>query len=173
MTSPTDAALHARRAFIRRSGSLLVATVLLVSGACAGDGGSNPATAPTTSVAGNYNLRTIDGNAPPAEVYHGPWFDGVNKRFYNQMILVVKGGVINLDETDRWAMTFNVQVTLDDVTTQQTLAVQGTYTMDNGEIVMSTFDGSAAIAGTIRKGTIALTMDVGGNKREKAYSFTR
>jgi len=88
--------------------------------ACGGNGGGDKTTGPTTkTVDGNYNLRTIDENQLPVEVYHGPWLDPVNTRFYNQRIVVVKSGVINLDATDGWAMKLGVQVTLDDVTTQQ------------------------------------------------------
>jgi len=174
MTSRTHAAFE-RPVFIRSAASLLLALGLLATIACGSSGGGDKATAPgpTATVEGNYNLRNVDGNRLPVEVYHGPWFDGVNKRFYNQMILVVKNGVINLDGTDRWAMTLDVQMTLDAVTTQQTLAVMGTYEIDGDQIVFSSFDDGTELAGTIKKGTISLSMDVGGSEREKGYSFTR
>jgi hypothetical protein len=84
----------------------------------------------------------------------------------------VTSGVINLDDTDRWAMTLDVQVTLDDFTTQQTLAVMGTYEIDGEDIVFSTFD-NGELSGTIRNGKIGLAMDVAGSDRDKAYSFAR
>lgn len=174
MTSRTRAAFE-RPAFIRSAASLLLALGLLATIACGSNGGGDKTTGPTptASVEGNYNLRNVDGNRPPVEVYHGPWFDGVNRRFYNQRILVVKNGVINLDDTDRWAMTLDVQVTLDAVTTQQTLAIMGSYEIEGDQIVFSSFDDDLELAGTIKKGTISLSMDVGGSEREKAYSFTR
>jgi hypothetical protein len=172
MTSRKCAA-YERPAFIRPVGSLLLVLGLLATIACGGDSGGDKTTGPTATVEGNYNLRSVEGNRLPVEVYHGPWFDGVNKRFYNQMILVVKNGVINLDDTDRWAMTLDVQMTLDAVTTQQTLAIMGSYEIDGEEILFSSFDDDTELAGTIKKGTISLSMDVGGSEREKAYSFTR
>jgi hypothetical protein len=172
MRSQTRAAV-ARPAFIRPVVSRLLTLGLLATIACGGNGGGDKTAGPTATVEGNYNLLTVDGNRPPVEVYHGPWFDGVNKRFYNQRIIVVKNGVINLDDTDRWAMTLDVQVTLDAVTTQQTLAIMGSYEIDGDDILLSSFDVDAELAGTIRKGTISLSMDVGGSEREKAYSFTR
>jgi hypothetical protein len=172
MTSQRRAAF-ARTAFIHRIAPLLLATALLATIACGSNGGGDKTTGPTTTVEGNYNLRTVDGNRLPVEVYHGPWFDAANTRFYNQMILVVKNGVINLDDTDGWAMTMDVQMTLDAVTTQQTLAIMGTYEIDGDDIVLSAFDDETELAGTIKKGTISLTMDVGGSKRDKAYSFGR
>jgi len=167
-------AAFARPARIHRVASLLLATALLVTIACGGNGGGDKTTGPTTTtVEGNYNLRTIDGNQLPVEVYHGPWFDPVNTRFYNQRIVDVKSAVINLDATDRWAMTLDVQVTLDDVTTQQTWSVMGTYAIDGEDITLSAFDDAGEVAGTITKGTISLTMDLAGSDRVKAYSFKR
>ena len=172
MTSQRRA--FARPARIHRVASLLLATALLVTIACGGNGGGDKTTGPsTTTVEGNYNLRTIDANQLPVEVYHGPWFDPVNTRFYNQRIVVVKNGVINLDETDRWAMTLDVQVTLDDVTTQQTWSVMGNYEIDGEDIQLSAFDDGGEMTGSITKGTISLTMDIAGSDREKAYSFKR
>ena len=173
MTSQRRAAF-ARPARIHRVASLLLATALLVTIACGGNGGGDKTTGPTTTtVEGNYNLRTIDENQLPVEVYHGPWFDPVNTRFYNQRIVVVKNGVINLDETDRWAMTLDVQVTLDDVTTQQTWSVMGNYEIDGEDIELSAFDDGGEMTGSIKKGAISLTMDIAGSDREKAYSFKR
>ena len=172
MTSQRRA--FARPARIHRVASLLLATALLVTIACGGNGGGDKTTGPsTTTVEGNYNLRTIDANQLPVEVYHGPWFDPVNTRFYNQRIVVVKSGVINLDATDGWAMKLGVQVTLDDVTTQQTWSVDGRYDIDGEDIVLSAFDDAGEVEGTIKKGTISLTMDLAGSDRVKAYSFTR
>lgn len=173
MTSQRRAAF-ARPARLHRVASLLLATALLVTIACGGNGGGDKTTGPsTTTVAGNYNLRTIDANQLPVEVYHGPWFDPVNTRFYNQRIVAVKNGVINLDETDRWALTLDVQVTLDDVTTQQTWSVMGNYQIDGEDIQLSAFDDGGQMTGSITKGTISLTMDIAGSEREKAYSFKR
>ena len=173
MTSQRRAAF-ARPARIHRVASLLLATAVLVTVACGGNGGGDKTTGPTTKTAeGDYNLRTIDANQLPVEVYHGPWFDPVNTRFYNQRIVVVKNGVINLDETDGWTLKFDVQETLDDVTTQQTWSVTGSYEIDGEDIVLSAADDGGQVEGTINKGTISLTMDVAGSERTKAYSFKR
>jgi hypothetical protein len=49
----------------------------------------------------------------------------------------------------------------------------GSYEIDGDQIVFSSFDDGTELAGTIKKGTISLSMDVAGSEREKAYSFTR
>lgn len=170
---PQSYAALERPAFIRPVAAFLLVLGVLATIACGGNSGGDKTTGPTASVEGNYNLRAVDGNQLPVEVYHGPWFDGVNRRFYNQRIVVVKNGVINLDDTDRWAMTLDVQVTLDAVTTQQTWAIMGSYEIDGDEILLSSFDVDADLVGTITKGTISLSMDIAGSEREKAYSFRR
>ena len=171
MTSRLLAAVRVRRAFMERVGSLLLVAAVVATTACSGGDAGDKTTGPGSSVAGNYNLRTIDGDAPPVEVYHGPWFNG--RRFYNQMVLVMRNGVITLDETDRWTMTFDAQLSLDGVVSQETVAMMGTYEIDNGNITLSTFDGQTTIAGTLRKGRISMSMDVEDNKQFKLYSFTR
>ena len=172
MRSQIRAALE-RPAFIRPVISRLLTLGLLATVACGGNGGGDKTTGPTARVEGDYNLQNVDGNRLPVEIYHGPWFDGVKRRFYNQRIVAVKKGVINLDDTDGWAMTLDVQVTLDAVTTQETWAIMGSYEIDGDEILLSSYDIDADLVGTITKGTISLSMDPAGSEREKAYRFTR
>ena len=173
MTFPNIAAAVARRAAIHRITGRLLATAFLAVAGCS-NGGADKTTGPAKTVAGNYNLETIDATRPPVEVYHGPFFDSVNRRFYNEMILLVKNGTITLDATDGWSMNLDGQVTLDGATSQQKIAVSGQYTIDGDQISLAMAgQNTTPLTGTIGRGTISLTMDFGGNKRYKAYAFTR
>jgi hypothetical protein len=172
MTSPVFAATT-RRAAIQRITTRLFATALLAIGGCSSGGAADKTTGPTKTVAGNYSLRTIDATQPPVEVYHGPYFDSVNKRFYNQMVLLVKSGAIELDATDHWTMTLDAQITADDVPSQQQIAVSGQYSIDGDQIVLAMDGQNVPLSGTIMKGKISLTMDFGGNKRFRDYAFIR
>ena len=173
MTFPTFGAAIPRRAAIHGIASRLLATALLAIAGCSSGGAADKTTGPAKTVAGNYSLQTIDATRPPVEVYHGPYFDSVNQRFYEQMILLVKGGAITLDATDGWSMNLDGQVTADGKTSQQQIAVSGQYTIDGDQISLAMAGQNAPLTGTIDKGTISLTMDFGGNKRFKAYAFTR
>jgi hypothetical protein len=173
MTAHTIAAALARRATIQRVATRLLATVVLTIAGCSSSGGADGATGPTKTPAGNYRLETIDATQPPVEVYHGPWFDSVNKRFYNQMVLLVNDGTITLDAAGRWSMTLGARVTLDGATSPQQIDVAGQYTIDGDQITLTMDGQNGSLSGSITKGTISLTMDFGGNKRFKAYAFTR
>ena len=173
MTSPIFAAVITRRAAIQRITTRILAAAVVTVAGCSSSGGADKTTGPTKTVTGNYNLKTIDATQPPVEVYHGPYFDSVNKRFYEQLVLTVYSGSIELDATNRWSMTLDGRVTADGATGPQQISVAGQYTIDGDQISLTIDGQNAPLTGTIAKGTISLTMDFGGNKRFKDYAFSR
>lgn len=173
MTSPTIAAVVARRAVIQRNAMRMLAMTLLAVAGCS-NGGTDGTTAPKKDpVAGTYSLRTIDATRPPVEVYHGPWFDSANRRFYNQMVMLITDGRITLDAPDRWSLTLAAQLTLDGAPSQQQIAASGSYTVDGDQVTLTMDGADGSLAATLRNGTISLTTDMNGNKRFKAYAFAR
>src|SRR5262245_35964965 len=54
---------------------------------------------------GMYELEAINYVTVPSKAYHGPYFDPVTTRFYNQQIVMVNRGSINLLNNGNWAIT--------------------------------------------------------------------
>lgn len=173
MTSMTFAALGARRAAIaKRAAVLLVATIIAVG--CGGDSGS--ATAPDNQPAdpkGLYELRTIDSAVLPGEVYHGPYFDPKTTRFYNQMVLLVTRGSVNLIAGNRWAMTLDIKTTADGKEGATSFYADGTYELQGSDIVFNAETGNLSqVAGTLDRGAISVAIAFNGSK-DRALNFRR
>jgi hypothetical protein len=176
MHSLQSAAHRVRRASIKFA-SFLVAVGLAAGTGCAGSssGDSDSPTSPKpTDPKGLYDLRTIDDAALPQEVYHGPWFDAQNQRFYNQMVLSVTSGQINVIANNRWAMTLNITQTLDGQKRTTSFYADGTYELDGSDIILNPETGNLSqIGGTIERGTVSFSMEFNGSNRPKAFAFKR
>ena len=156
------------------AGRVMVMAVIAIAACSNGGADKTTGPGPAKSVAGSYALKTIDAARPPAEVYHGPWFDSANKRFYNQMVMLVKSGAVELDGDGGWVMTLDAEITLDGAAPlQQQVQVNGQYTIAGDQITLQMAGSGGALPGTIQQRTISLSMDMGGNKRFKAYAFTK
>src|SRR5687768_3722599 len=95
MTHTSHTAPHRVRRAVHRGITVLLVGATLAVTACAGDSSS---TGPSTAKpVGAYELRQVDGNAVPAKIYHGPYFDAATPHFYNQLIVEVTQGTIELD----------------------------------------------------------------------------
>jgi hypothetical protein len=176
MTYPTTAARHPRRAFISSIAVLMFLGLTVAMIGCGGDSGDSTTTAPQPNKdpKGLYDLQTIDNAALPQEVYHGPYFDPATTRFYNQMVLLVKRGSVNLIEGNRWAMTLDIDQSLDDVRRGTTFYADGTYELNGTDIVLKpNTNNLTEIGGTLERGAISFSMTFNGSKREKAFNFKR
>src|SRR5687767_11851971 len=112
MTHTSLTAPHrGRRGIQGRIAALLVAATLAAAIACAGgDSSTGPSSA---KPAGAYELRQVDGGAVPAKIYHGPYFDAATPHFYNQLIVEVTTGTIELDEDGRFRIELGYRFTGD------------------------------------------------------------
>lgn len=152
--------------------ALLVGAAFAGVTACAGDGSS---TGPSSAkLAGAYELQQVDGNAVPAKIYHGPYFDAAIRRFYNQLIAEVTQGIIELDEDGRFRIELGYRFTGDGQTAFSELEDEGEYDVQGGEILFQSDEGYEYSA-TLQKGTIELPLP---NTLKEAqpivrYSFRR
>ena len=180
MTSTTSAARGARRAFISRRLSILFAAATVALAGCAGDSasptdpGNNNNNNNNNDPKGLYDLRTIDNTALPGEIYHGPYFDPATTRFYNQMVLLVTRGSVNIIANNRWAMTLDINKTMDGKAGQTTFYSEGTYELQGNQILFKPeTDNLTELTGTLERGTISFSVAFNGSKNEKAFNFKR
>jgi hypothetical protein len=173
MTYPTFAVLRVRRAWIQGLTAVLLAVTTTLT-ACSGGGASGSATGPTNSdPKGLYALRSIDGKLP-GEIYHGPWFDPASRRFYNQRVVVVDSGTVDLGKGNVWTMLLWLRQSLDGVTSSGLYNTAGIYEIDADQIVLRPRDGTGSgVSGTFAPGTIGLSLDLAESTRARAFTFRK
>lgn len=170
MTNTRSAAPRVRRASIQGLSALVLAATLTL-GACGGDGGGSTGPKSNTPT-GRYALRSIDGTLP-GEIYHGPWFDGVARRFYNQRVVVVDSGNVELSKDYTWSMVLYAKQTLDDAHSTGVFQFEGTYEIEGSGIAFMATGANGATYGTIEGGAIGISLDIAGSERNRAYTFRK
>ena len=136
---------------------------------------SDPAAGPDqVDPRGMYELEAINDVTIPSKAYHGPYFDPVTTRFYNQQIVMVNRGSINLLTNGNWAITMDLTITRDGVVTTKAYYADGTYEIVGNELRLTTRTGTTGTAiGSIGDGTLSLTLDLLGAKTTRQYDFGR
>ena len=160
-----------RRLAHRGITALLVAATVAAVTACGGDSSTGPSSDKRT---GAYELQQVDGNAVPAKIYHGPYFDAATPHFYNQLIVEVTTGTIELDEDGRFRIELGYRFTGDGQAALSELEDEGEYQVEGGAIQFQSDDGGQYSA-TLQKGTIDLPLP-NTLKQEQPivrYSFRR
>lgn len=113
--------------------------------------GADKATGPET-VAGNYTLRTVNGNAVPAAFYQ----DNIEKD-------EIVSGDISLLSDNSW--TGHLRLRGIDMSTNQEFAsisapIGGTYSLNNGSITLTDANNAMTFTGTVGGGTLAVGTDI-------------
>ena len=123
---------------------------------------------------GMYQLEAINAVLLPSKAYHGPYFDPVTTRFYNQQIVMVNRGSINLLNNGNWAIAMDLTITRDGVVSTKAYYADGTYEIVGNELRLTTRTGTTGSAtGTISDGNLSLTLDLLGAKTTRQYDFGR
>jgi hypothetical protein len=127
---------------------LLGSALLAVLVACGGD----KATGPNASVAGNYTLRTINGNSVPAVVFQ----DAQEKD-------ELTGGNINLNADNTWSGSLSAKATnlATGSVVSASVPASGTYSNNNGAITLTDSQDSSQLVGTVSGGTLTISGDIG------------
>lgn len=112
----------------------------LAAAACGGDGINEPA-----SIAGTYNLQTIDGQAPPVVVYE----DAAAK------VEIVSGNFV-LSANGSFTTNVTFRVTENGQVSTQSESFPGTYTVNGSTVTFAYADGDSDTA-TLDGNTLTFT----------------
>jgi hypothetical protein len=158
-----------RRSRITRSTRLLVAAAVIGATACGGDSG----TTPSKPLAGVYSLEKVARLAVPVEVYEGPFYHAADQRSYDDFIVIVIGGFLELTAEGGYRTTLNYRAIKDGEEEIGSLRAWGVYTVADDEIFFQRDNGTDFGAGKVESGAVVLSLDVVGKGVPKPYTFVR
>ena len=145
------------RAVITRLAIALAATLLTGATGCAAP---DSATGPKNEgggVAGSYSLSQANASKLPAKLYHGPYYDADIPHFWNQLVVTVTDGALELDDDGRYALSIDLSFTADGESASTSVDVEGDYEVQ-GDQVFFTADGGAEYSGRVQNGTLVLEL---------------
>ena len=163
----------ARRTRRAKRGVATFAAAALVTGAVACGGGTDGSTAPPESHAGLYTLRQIARAAPPTKIYDGGATDDSTGTWYDQFIVTVNAGTLDLDGQGQYHMTFEYTLVHNGVSENRTQRAQGTYHVNGTRIVLIRDRGVDDAEGTVSADAITMEMTLMRNTPTVPYTFQK
>ncbi len=112
-----------------------MSAMLLTVSAC----GSDSPTAPSGNsgkVTGTWVLETVDDEEPPVAVHRGPWLDPQTGVFYNNLVLRVTAGYVEIRENESFYMALFYRVEGDGQVADGTLEYEGEWDLVGNEVVL-------------------------------------
>ncbi len=108
---------------------------------------------------GTYALRLIDKKPLPTDIHHGPFFDAPNQHFYNQLIVKITGGAIELDPLGDFAIWLDYTLNEDGQVSTKHIETDGTWKMV-GTTVTVYVNGQKTAAFDIVNGQVVENVDL-------------
>lgn len=138
--------------------------------ACGSDG---PTSAPTGGkVTGTYTLELADDEELPVAVHRGPWLDPATGVFYNNFVLEVLGGYIELREDETFYVAVLLRFTVDGQVEQGKFDFEGEWDEIKDEIILRVQFPVVATKVLERKGNwLTLGVDFMGFGEETELEF--
>jgi hypothetical protein len=166
MTSTRGVAVRSRR--LTKIAAIVV-TLVAAAAACGGDS----STAPSIDPAGVYTLERVEQTSVPVQVYRGPYYHPNDARSYEDFVVTITGGTLQLDAAGTYHSTLNYRAMKDGVEEVSSIRAWGTYTVSGSEIYLVRDNGFDTGDGTVGKGTVTLALDVVDKGATKAYMFVK
>jgi hypothetical protein len=115
--------------------SFIMAAAFLGIPACGGGGGP---TEPNRGglVTGTYTLEQIDDEELPVAIHRGAYRDPDTGEFWNNFLVEVKGGYIELREDETFYISFNIRVNADGQTGETVIEMEGEWDEIRDEVVL-------------------------------------
>jgi hypothetical protein len=159
----------ARLAYITRTLWLVATSFVIATTACGGNSG----TTPSKPLAGVYSLERVARAAVPVQVYEGPFYHAEDQRSYDEFVVIMTGGFLELTAEGSYRTTLNYRAYKDGVEEIGSLRAWGVYTAADDEIFFRRDNGADVGTGTVDDGAVILSMDVVGKGGPKPYTFAR
>lgn len=171
----TRFATGARRSILRAILDTITATLVTIvtTGIIGCGGGKDATTAPTVTVAGTYVLQKIDQAVLPTEIFNGSATDNTTGKAYDQFIVTVNSGTLELDAQGNYHTMFGYEIVLDGKAENRTLQAQGTYEVNGKQISLTRDNRVDGADGTLESGQVTLELTLMGNTPNKAYVFRK
>ena len=158
-----------RLSYRSRVVTLVAAATVIGATACGGDS----STTPSKPLAGVYSLERVARAAVPVQVYEGPFYHAEDQRSYDEFVVIMTGGFLELSAEGSYRTTLNYRVYKDGVEEIGSLRAWGVYTVANDEIFFQRDNGVDFGTGKVDDGAVILSMDVVGKNAPKPYTFVR
>ena len=112
----------------------VLGAALLGFSAC---GGAEP-TGPGNGgkVVGTYVLELIDDEEPPYRVYHDSYLDPETGIFYNQFVMEVRSGYIELRENESFYLSLQLRLTADGVVNNGIFEFEGEWDQVGDDVIL-------------------------------------
>lgn len=117
--------------------SLIFATATATFVGASGCGSGSPTTAPNGGkVTGTYTLEYVEDEELPVVVHRGAWLDPVTGIFYNNFVVQITNGYIELRENESFYLALQVKVQADGQDAQTTLEFEGEWDEVRDQVVL-------------------------------------
>jgi hypothetical protein len=104
----------ARKSLTRLMRSLIFATASATFIGASGCGSGSPTTAPNGGkVTGTYTLEYVEDEELPVAIHRGAWLDPATGIFYNNFVVELTNGYIELRENETFYMALQVRIQAD------------------------------------------------------------
>jgi hypothetical protein len=113
--------------------SVILGAALLALPACGGGGGS-PTGPSTATVTGTYSLEEVDNDELPGVVHRGPYLDPQTGTFYNNYVLEITGGYMELREDETFYVALDISLTIDGQNGEGTFEMEGVWDLVKDEL---------------------------------------
>lgn len=136
----------AHRSLTRLMRSLIFATASAIFIGASGCGSGSPTTAPNGGkVTGTYTLEYVEDEELPVAIHRGAWLDPATGIFYNNFIVEITNGYMELRENETFYLALQVRIQADGQEARTTLQFEGEWDEVKDQIVLRVAGGGMQV----------------------------
>ena len=140
---------------LRAVRSALVAAALAGLPACGGDSPTGPSS--SGKITGTYTLEAVDHEDLPGTVHRGAYLDPETGIFFNNYVVQVKSGYMEIRENETFYMAMEIKVVADGQTAEGTFEIEGEWDEVKEQVVLRIKQPWPGIANLEREGSLLHT----------------